>query len=139
MKVARVLCLCVVLIAVGLAGAAPAPDRGGKGKLAALKERLPGTVEAWSKAQGLDSDFTVVLRRVRAVDDAEVKLAVHLRRKYKGNRVDSDPYYILNIILKYYDGLWTATRYEFSRPSVRDEWHERAHYLMDAIDEAAEQ
>ena len=78
------------------------------------------------------------LRRARLVAGAEAKLTFFLRRKYGG--APTAPEHVLTVFLKYHDGLWTATSYECSNPTMARGgiWESWVRFLLDDIDEAAE-
>jgi hypothetical protein len=52
--------------------------------------------------------------------------------------LQDSPEHSLTVYLTYYDGLWTASRFQWST-RVLSVWNHAAHFLLDAIDEAAEQ
>jgi len=141
---ATLLCL-VALLVVPYVDAAPAPAPGlkAKEKLRALKKRLPAVLERWVKERKVGHPFTYtpVLRRVRAIGVAEAKVVVHLHLRDDHGKVSDSAEYMLTVYLTYYDGLWTAVRFQWSYPDIHkinDNWTDAAHFLMDAIDEAAE-
>jgi hypothetical protein len=132
----------VVLLVVPHANAAPAPEPGRKAneKLEALKKRLPDVLKTWVKERTVGYPFTYAptLRRVRLIRAAEAKVVVHLNRVDDDGKVRERPDYMLTAYLSYYNGLWTIVRFESSDPSFSRISSGAVHFLMDAIDEAAE-
>jgi hypothetical protein len=132
-----------VLAALPAADKAPSQAKEAKAKLEALKKRLPAVVNAWAKEYELmflvrveeGYIFSVpVLKRTRATSETEAKVTIHFLRRVDEKLV-GDPKGILTIFLKYYDGLWTALRFEWTFDAG---YNSAAHFLLDAIDEAAE-
>ncbi len=116
---------------------AAAPARLPKQKLEALKKKLPGVLEAWLKNRR-PYTFAAVLRRVRVLGASEAKVVIHVHDFDGNGKVEELPALILTVYLSYYDGLWTATRFQWSEPDISSGMTKAAHFLMDAIDEAAE-
>jgi hypothetical protein len=105
------------LLALALFGPAAkaADDPKAQETFAALKQRLPGVVTEWAKKSGRwdpKREASVELvRRVAADDD------------------------IVTIYLRYYDGVWTTTRYDTSwTPTVYG--NKAVRFLMLAIDKS---
>lgn len=135
------LCLAVMFI-VPQVDAAPAPVPGlkAKEKLEVLKKRLPAVLEAWAKESQIGYPFIYipVLRRVRAIGNAEAKVVIFLHYRDDQGEVKDKVDYILTVYITYYEGLWTAIRVQGSHPEGNRSWTHATQMLMDAIDEAAE-
>jgi hypothetical protein len=114
-------------------------NRQAKEKLEALKKQLPTVLKAWSKSHPPAKDYLPALRRVRATGNATAKIVIGLHYEGEGGQFD-DPTFLLTVFLKYHDGLWTTVRFEWSRSPGpgSDPCTEPAHFLLDAIDQAAE-
>jgi hypothetical protein len=108
-----------------------------KQSLEALKGKLPGVVSGWGERQ-LPEGWGAQLRRVRMVGEAEAKVTVRVRRRDAGRSDEPPPEYLLVVSLRYYDGLWTAVRAEWSDPDAGASLSHAGYVLLDAIDEAAE-
>lgn len=135
------LCLAVLLVVSHVdAAPAPAPGRKAKEKLETLKKWLPAVLEAWVKERqiGHPLAYDPILRRVRAIGDAEVKVVVHLHLRGGDGKLRERADYTLSVYLAYHDGLWTAVRFQSSFGDHYKSWTNAIHFLMDAIDEAAE-
>lgn len=126
-----------------VASPAPAPGLKAKEKLGELKKRLPAVLERWVKERkvGRPLTYTPVLRRVRTIGIAEAKVVVHFHLQNDEGKLSDRASYMLTVYLTYYDGLWTAVRFQWSYPDIdkiNANWTDAAHFLMDAIDEEAE-
>jgi hypothetical protein len=77
-----------------------------------------------------------VVRRVRSTADDEAKVVIGVSNEWSEKR-GPNPQHLLTVYLKYHDGLWTAVRFSWSC-ATDNSWNEATHFLMDAIDEAAE-
>lgn len=135
---ASLLCL-VVLAIVPSADAAPAPAPGLKAKerLEALKKRLPEVVKSWSKARWY-TDWVVEVRVVRMLGPTQAKVVLMSRSSDDKERLGSGQDKVFTIFLDFYDGIWSATRFEGSWPANNDFDNGSVRFLMLAIDEAAE-
>lgn len=126
-----------LLLLTSTALAAPAPDRAGEArrKLEALKKKLPNLLKTWNKSYIGQPQVTV--RRLRLIGDGQAKLVIGLDERERAADT-SPPNHLLTIYLTYYDGLWTATGFQLSDTILGNQTDKAAHFLMDAIDEAAE-
>jgi hypothetical protein len=126
-----------LLFATSCADAAPAPETAQR-TLQALKKRLPGVLKKWAKSRiysGGPFSVRTVLRRLRATGPAEAKVTVGIYLDTEKEKA-AEPDYLLTVFLKYHAGLWTAVRFEWSS-TANKAWLKAAHFLLDAIDEAA--
>ena len=136
--------LTAVALFAATNAAAAAPDPLAKAKLEALKKRLPAILTTWAQDRYLrmvlGKDYAPVLRRVRTTADAEAKVTIHFCDKPQEQRTPT-PDYLLTVSHRYHDGLWTAVRFQWSYAPERGgpPLQEAGHFLLDAIDEAAEQ
>jgi hypothetical protein len=55
-----------------------------------------------------------------------------------GDELPRDPDHLLIVFLKFHDGLWTTSRFEWSDPEIGGSRGRTTYFLLDAIDEAAE-
>ena len=119
------------------APAAPAADdTKARETFAALKQRLPGVVTEWAKKSGRwdpKREASVELVRRVAADEAKVVIV------FKGldGMGKPDPLFddVVTVYLRYYDGVWTTTRYDTSwTPTVYG--NKAVRFLMLAIDKS---
>ena len=115
--------------------AAPAPPADAEARLAALRACLPAVVEAWGKER-LPEHVVAVLRRVRMTADREAKAVVFLHSRAGDGSVRPQAFRVLTVQLTFHGGLWSAVRFEWSGGEDSG-YKEAAHFLLDAIDEAA--
>jgi hypothetical protein len=130
--------LAVALSALPPAGAAPAPtDGGARRKLQDLKKRLPRIVGAWAKARWYGR-AAVEVKSVHLVGPSEAKVNLFSRDIGKGAPMppDSDRDEVFTIYLRYYDGQWTAGRFEASWEPSNHYNNKRVRLLMLDIDSA---
>jgi hypothetical protein len=129
----------------------PSQAEEAKAKLEALKKRLPAVVNAWAKQNEFEfwthgeegaGCSSPVLKRTRATSATEAKITIHFLPRVGGKlfsgvdgKLVDDPKHVMVVFLKFYDGLWTTVRFEWT---VDASHNACAHYLLDAIDEAAE-
>jgi hypothetical protein len=134
----RAVLVALALLAAGAAGrAAPVADeeRLAREGLDALKKKLPATVAAWAK-QRLP-EYKPEVRVVRWAGDRDVKVRILLRYDNARNRLASEDH-VLSVLLHYHGGRWGAEVAEPSWPSREEQLNRAAHFLLLAIDEAAE-
>jgi hypothetical protein len=127
--------LAAALSAVPPAWAAPAPADGARRKLEDLKKRLPRIVAGWAKERWFDA---VEVKSVHLLGPAEAK--AHFLCKdvgVKGGR-PADPVNdgFFTVYLRYYDGEWTASRFEASWERAAHHKNRALRFLMLAIDAA---
>jgi hypothetical protein len=132
------LCFAVLFIVPHVdAAPAPAPVRAAMEKLEALKKKLPDIVSSWAKERWYASE-TVEVRVVRMLGPSQAKVVL-LSRASDGKR---GPFpqndIVFTIFLDFYDGTWSATRFDGSWPAKSDLENGSVRFLMLAIDEGAE-
>ena len=135
---ARTVLVALALLAAGAVGqAAPVADeeRLAREALDALKKKLPATVAAWAK-QRLP-DYKPEVRVVRWAGDRDVKVRILLRYDGGRNRFASEDH-VLSVLLHYHAGRWGAEVAEPSWSAKEEGLNKAAHFLLLAIDEAAE-
>jgi hypothetical protein len=131
------LCLAILFLVPHVdAAPAPAPGRAAKEKLEALKKKLPDLVSDWLKERWPPKK-AVEVRVVRMLGPTEAKVVLMSHwADSKGRTNPNDE--VFTIFLVYYDGVWSATRFDSSW-TVKDDFENNAvRLLMLAIDEAAE-
>lgn len=132
--------LCVGLIALTIlpGAAAPVPDaaRQRQETFETLKKKLPEAVSDVVKSDSwhICGDAKVRLIRRIAADEAKVTVVSEVTRD--GRRWPSSDEY-LTIYLRYFDGVWTTTRFDASC-STDSLVTKTAHALMLAIDQIGE-
>lgn len=132
------LCLAVLFIGPHVdAAPAPAPGLKAKEKLEALKKKLPGVVRSWAKERWYTSE-TVEARVVRMLGPSQAKVV--LMSRCANSKGEPDPQHdnVFTIFLDFYDGTWSATRFDATWPATSELRNTPARFLMLAIDEAAE-
>jgi hypothetical protein len=130
--------LALALLAAGAAGqAAPVADeeRLARESLGALKKKLPGVVAAWAKRRL--PEYKPEVRIVRWVGDRDVKVRILLNYDDGRNRFPGEDQ-VLTVLLHYHAGYWGAEVVQPSWPPKEDQLNRAAHFLLLAIDEAAE-
>jgi hypothetical protein len=129
-------CLALLVPVLSVPAApAPEPGREAKQKLEGLKKRLPDAVAAWAHERWAGSS-RVEVRIVRLLGPAEAKLTlVSLAANTQGGR-EPEHDEVITVFLRYYDGAWSATRFEVSWPASDNESNKAVRFLMLAIDEA---
>lgn len=128
--------LCVaVMFFVPQVDATPAPAPGAKAKekLEALKKRLPDVVRSWAKERWYPS-ATVEVRVVRMLGLSQAKVVMMSREKETASANDK----VFTIFLDFYDGYWSAIRFDGSWSAKNVFENRNMPFLMLAIDEAAE-
>jgi hypothetical protein len=116
---------------------APDPVRLPKQTLEALRKKLPDIAEAWPKERWYAS-AAVEVRVVRLLGPSQAKVVVLSKSAdAKGGR-QPDHDQVFTIFLDYYDGAWSATRFDPSSPAKADFDSWAVRFLVLAIDEAAE-
>jgi hypothetical protein len=104
-------CLFTLALLAPAVSAAPAPDPA-KQKLEAMKKKLSEVVKEWGEAHahkvGQMGQGHAKLRLARQVSPTEAKVSVLVWPEARGE-VDG---VAVTILLRYYDGSWTTTRYE---------------------------
>jgi hypothetical protein len=121
----------VCFAALIVAAPAPVPGLKAKEELEALKKRLPGVVCSWAK-EHWSTDEVVEVRVVRMFSPTQAKVVLMSRRSdfMKKHGLGKDT--VFTIFLDFYDGTWSATRFDGDLPA------DSVRFLMLAIDEAAE-
>jgi hypothetical protein len=135
---ASFLCLAVLFLVPHVdAAPAPAPGRAAKEKLVALKKKLPDIVSSWAKKRWYGSD-TVEVRVVRMLGPSQAKVVLFSRGPDGRKEIVPHGDIVFTIYLDFYDGTWSATRFDGGWPAKNDFEPGSVRFLMLAIDEAAE-
>ena len=94
----------------------------------ALKKKLPGLVEGWSREHWY-AGKVVEVKVARRIGPAEAKVT------FLGHTSDAGDPEPFSVYLHFYDGAWTTTRLDAGWSSTNDSNTRAVHFLMLAIDQ----